>query len=180
MHIAEDHFLPEVIDPETLEPLAPGEKGELIFTSLTKEGTPVLRYRTRDISWLNEEPCRCGRTSARMAKVQGRTDDMLVIRGVNVFPSQIESVVMSTKEIEPFYEIVVYNEGYMDKIEVRVEFSDAGMLDDYKKLDDLRNRIAHNLRTILSIDAKVTLVSSGTLPRFEGKGKRVIDKRTKE
>jgi phenylacetate-CoA ligase len=180
MHIAEDHFLPEVIDPETLEPLPAGEKGELIFTSLTKEGTPVLRYRTRDISWLNEEPCRCGRTSARMAKVQGRTDDMLVIRGVNVFPSQIESVVMSTKEIEPFYEIVVYNEGYMDKIEVRVEFSDADMLDDYKKLDDLRNRIAHNLRTILSIDAKVTLVSSGTLPRFEGKGKRVIDKRTKE
>jgi len=115
-----------------------------------------------------------------MAKVQGRSDDMLVIRGVNVFPSQIESVVMSTKEIEPFYEIIVYNEGYMDKIEVRVEFNDAGLLDDYKKLDDLRARIAHNLRTILSIDAKVTLVSAGTLPRFEGKGKRVIDKRNKE
>lgn len=180
MHIAEDHFLPEIVNPETLEPLGPGEKGEMVITAMTKEGTPVLRYRTRDITWLDDEPCRCGRTSVRMAKVQGRTDDMLVIRGVNVFPSQIEAVVMSTKEIEPFYEIVVTNEGYMDKIEVRVEFSDGEMLDDYKKLDDLRNRIAHNLRTILSIDAKVTLVSSGTLPRFEGKGKRVIDKRTKE
>jgi len=180
MHIAEDHFLPEIIDPDTMEPLEMGEKGEMIFTSLTKEGSPVLRYRTRDITWLDDTPCSCGRTSIRMAKVQGRTDDMLVIRGVNVFPSQIESVVMSTKEIEPFYEIIVYNEGYMDKIEVRVEFNDAGLLDDYKKLDDLRGRIAHNLRTILSIDAKVTLVSAGTLPRFEGKGKRVIDKRNKE
>ncbi len=180
MHIAEDHFLPEIIDPDTLEPLEIGEKGEMIFTSLTKEGSPVLRYRTRDITWLDDTPCECGRTSIRMAKVQGRTDDMLVIRGVNVFPSQIESVVMSTKEIEPFYEIIVYSEGYMDKIEVRVEFNDVGLLDDYKKLDDLRGRIAHNLRTILSIDAKVTLVSAGTLPRFEGKGKRVIDKRNKE
>jgi phenylacetate-CoA ligase len=180
MHIAEDHFLPEIIDPDTLEPLEIGEKGEMIFTSLTKEGSPVLRYRTRDITWLDDTPCQCGRTSIRMAKVQGRSDDMLVIRGVNVFPSQIESVVMSTKEIEPFYEIIVYNEGYMDKIEVRVEFNDAGLLDDYKKLDELRARIAHNLRTILSIDAKVTLVSAGTLPRFEGKGKRVIDKRNKE
>jgi len=179
MHIAEDHFLSEIVDPDTLEPLEMGEKGELIMTTLTKEGSPVLRYRTRDITWLDDTPCRCGRTSLRMAKVQGRSDDMLVIRGVNVFPSQIESVVMSMKEIEPFYEIIVYNEGYMDKIEVRVEFADAAMLDNYKKLEELRNRIAHNLRTILSIDAKVTLVSSGTLPRFEGKGKRVIDKRTK-
>ncbi len=179
MHIAEDHFFSEIVDPDTLEPLDIGEKGELVMTTLTKEGTPVLRYRTRDITWLDDTPCDCGRTSLRMAKVQGRSDDMLVIRGVNVFPSQIESVVMSMKEIEPFYEIIVYNEGYMDKIEVRVEFANGDLLDDYKKLEELRNKIAHNLRTILNIDAKVTLVSSGTLPRFEGKGKRVIDKRTK-
>ena len=179
MHIAEDHFFSEIVDPDTLEPLDIGEKGELIMTTLTKEGTPVLRYRTRDITWLDDTPCDCGRTSLRMAKVQGRSDDMLVIRGVNVFPSQIESVVMSMKEIEPFYEIIVYNEGYMDKIEVRVEFANGDLLDDYKKLEELRNKIAHHLRTILNIDAKVTLVSSGTLPRFEGKGKRVIDKRTK-
>lgn len=177
MHIAEDHFYSEVIDPETLEPLPIGEKGEVVITSLTKEAFPILRYRTRDISWFNEDPCKCGRTSMRMAKIQGRTDDMMVIRGVNVFPSQIESVIMGMHEIEPFYEIILTSEGYMDRIEVKVEFSDASLLDDYTKLETLRTKIKHNLRVILNIDAKVTLVSSGTLPRFEGKAKRVIDHR---
>lgn len=177
MHIAEDHFLPEIIDPETLEPLPMGEKGELVVTALTKEGFPMLRYRTRDITWFDDSPCPCGRTSLRMGKIQGRSDDMLVIRGVNVYPSQIESVVMAIDEIEPFYEIVVTNEGYMDRIEVRMEFSDADLLDDYEKLDALKARIRHDLKATLNIDAKVSLVSPGTLPRFEGKGKRVVDKR---
>lgn len=177
MHIAEDHFLPEIIDPETLEPLPMGEKGELVVTALTKEGFPMLRYRTRDITWFDDSPCPCGRTSLRMGKIQGRSDDMLVIRGVNVYPSQIESVVMAIDEIEPFYEIVVTNEGYMDRIEVRMEFSDANLLDDYEKLDALKARIRHDLKATLNIDAKVSLVSPGTLPRFEGKGKRVVDKR---
>lgn len=177
MHIAEDHFFSEVVDTDTLKPLPVGEKGELVITSLTKEAFPILRYRTRDITWLEDGPCQCGRTSLRMAKVQGRSDDMMVIRGVNVFPSQIESVIMGMREVDPFYEIVVTSEGYMDKIEVKVEFSDASLLDNYMKLEALRSKIQHNLRVILNIDAKVTLVSSGTLPRFEGKGKRVIDLR---
>ncbi|HIU26559.1 MAG TPA: phenylacetate--CoA ligase [Candidatus Copromorpha excrementigallinarum] len=177
LHIAEDQFISEIVDPDTLEPLPMGEKGELVITPLVREAFPVLRYRTRDITWLNDEPCRCGRTSMRMAKVQGRTDDMMVIRGVNVFPSQIESVIMSMKEIEPFYEIIVTTEEYLDRIEVRVEFSDASLLDDYNKLEGLRNRIRHNLKSVLGIDAKVTLVTPGTLPRFEGKAKRVIDRR---
>ncbi|WP_305146603.1 phenylacetate--CoA ligase family protein [Anaerovorax odorimutans] len=177
MHIAEDQYFSEIIDPNTLKPLPVGDKGEVVITTLTKQAFPVLRYRTRDISWFNDEPCQCGRTSMRMAKVQGRTDDMMVIRGVNVFPSQIESVIMSMKEVEPFYEIVLTTEGYMDRIEVKVEFSDASLLDDYPKLEELRSKIKHNLRVILNIDAKVSLVSPGTLPRFEGKAKRVIDHR---
>ena len=166
MHIAEDQYYTEIVDPDTLEPLPMGEKGEVVITSLVKQAFPVLRYRTRDISWLNDEPCECGRTSMRMAKIQGRTDDMMVIRGVNVFPSQIESVVMGMKEVEPFYEIVLTSEGYMDRIEVKVEFSDASLLDDFTKLEALRAKIKHNLRVILNIDAKVTLVSPGNLAAF--------------
>ena len=180
LHIAEDQFISEVIDPDTLEPLPMGEQGELVITTLTKEAFPMLRYRTRDITWLNDEPCECGRTSMRMHKVQGRTDDMMVIRGVNVFPSQIESVIMAMEEIEPFYEIIVTTENHLDRIEVRVEFSDATLLDDYAKLEELRARIRHNIKSILNIDAKISLVTPGTLPRFEGKAKRVIDKRTQK
>ena len=179
MHIAEDHFYTEVVDPDTLEPLPMGEKGELVITSLTKEACPVLRYRTRDISWLDDSPCSCGRTSMRMAKVQGRSDDMLIIRGVNVFPSQIESVLMSMKEVAPFYEIVVTSEGYMDKLEVKVELTDATLLDDFTELEKLRNKVRASLHTTLNIDARVTLVSTGTLKRFEGKAKRVTDLRKK-
>ena len=178
LHIAEDQFISEIIDPNTLETLPIGDKGELVITTLTKEAFPMLRYRTRDITWLMDEPCACGRTSMRMKKVQGRTDDMMVIRGVNVFPSQIESVIMAMHEIEPFYEIIVTTEEYLDRIEVRVEFSDASLLDDYNKLEQLRAKIRHNIKSVLNIDAKITLVTPGTLPRFEGKAKRVIDKRT--
>ncbi len=177
LHIAEDHFLSEIINPDTLEALPIGEKGELVVTTLTKEGFPMLRYRTRDITWLDDTPCECGRTSMRMAKVQGRTDDMMVIRGVNVFPSQIESVIMKFKEVEPFYEIVLTTQDYLDRIEVRVEFSDASLLDDYRKLQALQNNIKQNLKSVLNIEAKVTLVTPGTLPRFEGKGKHIVDKR---
>lgn len=179
MHMAEDMYVSEIIDPDTLSVKNMGETGELVMTSLCREAFPMLRYRTRDITRFNDEPCSCGRTSMRMDKIKGRSDDMMVIRGVNVFPSQIESVVLSVKEVEPFYEIIVYSEGYMDRIEVRVEFSDAALLDDYKALEQLRAKIQHRLRTVLNIDSKVTLVSPGTLPRFEGKGKRVIDKRNK-
>lgn len=177
LHIAEDHYIPEIVDPDTLEQLPIGDKGEMVITTLCREAFPMLRYRTRDITWLNDEPCQCGRTSMRMAKVQGRTDDMMVIRGVNVFPSQIESVIMAMKEVEPFYEIIVTTEDHLDRIEVRVEFSDASLLDDYRKLEVLRGKIRHNLKAVLNIDAKVSLVTPGTLPRFEGKAKRVIDKR---
>lgn len=179
MHIAEDHFYSEVIDPDTCEPLPIGEKGELVITSLDKEAMPVLRYRTKDITWLEEEPCKCGRTSMRMAKVQGRSDDMMVIRGVNVFPSQIESVLMSMKEVEPHYEIVVTTENYLDRIEVKVELKDESLLDRFSELEQLRSAIRHRLRTTLNIDAKVTLVSAGTLKRFEGKARRVTDLRKK-
>jgi len=180
LHIAEDMFIFEVVDPETLEPVPMGQEGELVITPIWKEGMPVLRYRTRDITWLMEGPCECGRTSMRMAKIQGRSDDMLIIRGVNVFPSQIESVIMSIKEVEPHYEIVVSKDGYMDKIEVKVEISDASLLDEFTGLEKLRAKIAKDLYRSLNIDAKVTLVSAGTLKRFEGKARRVIDLRDKQ
>ncbi len=177
MHIAEDHFLPEIIDPETLEQIPIGEEGEIIFTSLTKEGFPILRYRTRDITTLIDEKCQCGRSSIRMEKVKGRTDDMLVIKATNVYPSQIESVLMAIPEVNPFYEIIVTKEGFMDKLEVKVEFNKEELLNDYRELDDLRKKIQHSLRSTLLVDAKVTLYSAGTLPRFEGKAKRVTDLR---
>lgn len=178
LHIAEDHYIPEIVDPDTLEQLPMGEKGELILTTLCREAFPVLRYRTRDITWLDDTPCECGRTSMRMAKVQGRTDDMMVIRGVNVFPSQIESVIMAIKEVDPFYEIILTTENHLDRLEVRVEFNDASLLDDYNKLEDLRAKIRHDLKAVLNIDAKVTMVTPGTLPRYEGKAKRIIDNRS--
>ena len=180
MHIAEDHYLPEIIDPDTGEVLPIGEKGEMVITTLQKEGQPILRYRTRDITWLNDEPCECGRTSMRMAKVQGRSDDMMVIRGVNVFPSQIEQVVMSEPEIQPFYEIVVTTENYLDQIEVKVELKDTSLLADFHATEALRAKLRHKLKTALNIETKVTLASSGSLPRFEGKGRHVKDLREKD
>ena len=178
MHINEDHFYPEIVDRDTLEPVAAGEWGELVITTLTKEGLPMLRYRTKDITRLIYDKCECGRTTVRMDRIQGRSDDMLIIRGVNVFPSQIEGVLLSIDEISGNYEIVVTRDScHMDRLEIKVEVNDAALLDSYSNLENLVSLIRHKLKTVLQIDAKITLVSPGTLKRFEGKAKRVTDLR---
>lgn len=179
MHIAEDHFYPEIVDPATGQAVEAGQAGELVITTITKEGFPLLRYRTRDITCLNYEPCGCGRTLVRMSKVQGRTDDMLKIRGVNVFPSQIEGVLVAIAEIGPHYNIIIRKKGYLDEIEILVELADEQLLDDFPALENLQHKIRHQLRGILSIDAKVRLVQPKTLERSEGKAKRIIDMRGK-
>lgn len=179
MHINEDMFYPEIADIEHNKVLGEGEKGELLITTLTKEGMPILRYRTKDITSLTYEPCKCGRTLARMARVVGRTDDMLIIRGVNVFPSQIESVLMGMPELGKTYEIIVDRVNYMDTIEVRVEVGDTGLLDDYGKLETLVAKIKHNLRVVVQLDVKVKLVEPFSIKRAEGKVKRVTDLRKK-
>lgn len=180
MHIAEDHFFAEIIDPNTLEPLPDGEQGELLITPLTKEAFPLLRYRTKDISRLNREPCACGRTHTRMDKIKGRTDDMLKIRGVNVFPSQIESVLLGISQVGPNYQLVVRREGVMDKLEVKAELVDASVLEKYADLENIQRSIKHKLQVVLGIDAKVTLVEPKQLERFVGKAKRVMDLRKEE
>lgn len=177
MHVNEDHFYPEIIESDTGKALGYGEKGELILTTLTKEGIPMLRYRTKDITVLNPEPCKCGRTNVRMNKVLGRTDDMLIIRGVNVFPSQIESVLVGMEHIGPHYQIIVTKKGFMDEIEVLVELIDGKVLERYRELEKLENTIRHKIRSVLQIDAKVRLVEPKTIERSMGKAKRVIDKR---
>ncbi|MDR1092750.1 MAG: phenylacetate--CoA ligase [Clostridiales bacterium] len=177
MHIAEDHILAEIVDPDTLEPLPDGERGELVLTTLTKEGIPVLRYRTKDITRLHCEPCPCGRTHARMEKVTGRTDDMLIIRGVNVFPSQIESVLVNMPEVGAHYEITVGRENLTDRLSVKVEVSDGNLLLDFRRLEDLKKRVRGKLRSELQLDVDVKLVEPLSLKRFEGKAQRVIDKR---
>lgn len=177
MHIAEDHFYCEIVDKDTLEPVPEGQPGELVITSLSKEALPILRYRTKDITWMIPEKCECGRTSMRMAKIQGRTDDMLIIRGVNVFPSQIESVLLTVEDIGPHYEIIVRKDGFMDKIEVLVEVVDAKLLEKFSALEALEKKIKHELFTILNINADVRLVEPQSLKRFEGKAKRVTDLR---
>ncbi len=179
MHINEDHFLVEVIDPETGEPKGPGEEGELVITTLTKEAFPVVRYRTRDITALNYEPCACGRTLARMRKVTGRTDDMLIISGVNVFPSQIESVLMEIGGIAPHYQIVVGKKGYLDVLEVRVELTEQAFTGSFRDLEALEERIRSRLQGVLSIGAKVRLMEPFSIERSEGKAKRVVDNRPK-
>ena len=177
MHFNEDYFLPEIIDPDTEKVLPYGKEGELVITTLAKEGQPTLRYRTRDITSLVLAPCACGRTSLRMTKIKGRSDDMLIIRGVNVFPSQIESVLVGQKGIGPHYEIVVTRQNYKDQIEVKVELLDGSLLENYRNLEALLNKIKSDLRRVLQLDVKVTLVSPNTLKRFEGKAKRVTDLR---
>ena len=178
LHVADDLFYPEIIDPETGEVLPYGEKGELVFTTLTKEGTPVLRYRTKDITYLSEEKCKCGRTTIRMHRLMGRTDDMLIIRGVNVFPSQIEEVLIKVEGVEPHYQLVVERKGNLDTLEVQVEMSDKLFSDSVGKLEEIAKEIERNLYATLSIHAKITLVEPKSIPRSEGKAKRVIDKRT--
>ncbi|OPZ69416.1 MAG: Phenylacetate-coenzyme A ligase [Firmicutes bacterium ADurb.Bin467] len=181
LHFAEDHFLPEIVDPVTLEPKAEGEAGELIVTTLTKEGMPLLRYRTRDLTKLTSEPCRCGRTSVRMEKVMGRSDDMLKIRGVNVFPSQIESVIMQIAQISPHYMLVIRREGYQDTLEVQVELVDGSLLTSFGELEELAQTIRAKLRVVLGLDAKVKLVGPKTIERFAGgKAKRIVDLRQGE
>ncbi len=180
MHIADDEFISEVIDPDTGEVLPMGERGELVITSLTKEALPILRYRTKDITRLFDEPCPCGRTTTRMEKVSGRTDDMLIIRGVNVFPSQIEGVLLGMEDVAPHYEIVLTTEKHLDRIEVKVEVADEKLLTSYKALETLKESIAHNIFTVLNMHVKVTLAEPQSLKRFEGKAQRVTDLRTNE
>ena len=178
MHINEDHFLAEVIDPHTLQVLPKGAQGELVVTTLSKEGIPMLRYRTKDITKIDYEPCKCGRTFARMAKIMGRTDDMLKIRGVNVFPSQIESVLMGFEQIAPHYQLVITRSNFSDHLEVKVELADSSLLENYAALESLRCSIHHNLKTVLGIETKVSLVEHKSLERFQGKAKRILDLRS--
>ena len=177
LHISEDHFLPEIIDPGTLEVLPEGETGELVFTTITKEGLPLIRYRTRDLTRLNYEKCTCGRTMVRMEKCLGRSDDMLIIRGVNLFPSQIESVILEMSEIKPHYLLIVDRVNNLDTIELQVEVDEAFFQDKISQLQSLRNKIQCNLESTLGLGIKVTLVEPKTIERSEGKSKRVIDKR---
>lgn len=177
MHINEDHFYPEIVDPATLEPTDGSDYGELVLTSLTKKSMPMIRYRTKDVTKIDYSPCKCGRTTARMAKLKGRTDDMLIIKGVNVFPSQIEGVLLSFKEVGSTYEIIVTREDYKDKLEVKVELVDDSIVGDYGAIEKLSKDIRHALRTVLQIDAKLTITEHMSLVRSEGKAKRVIDLR---
>jgi len=177
LHISEDHFLLEVIDPDTLEPVQPGEVGELVVTTLTKEAFPVIRYRTKDFSRLITDHCSCGRTFYRMEKITGRSDDMLIIRGVNVFPSQIEHVLMSIKDVEPHYQIIVNREGSLDTMEVQVEVSEDIFSDAVKNLEGLAKQIQMEIKDLLGVSCKVSLVEPKTIQRSEGKAKRVIDNR---
>ena len=175
MHINEDFFIPEIINPETGEVLPAGEWGELVITCIKKEALPLIRYRTKDITRLIYEPCKCGRTTVRMENLSGRSDDMLKIRGVNVFPSQIEEVVLSVQGLGPHYEIIVERDGYSDKLSVRVELATA--TDSFKVLENIEKTVRNKLKVMLGLDAKVILESPNTLARFEGKAKRVRDLR---
>lgn len=175
MHINEDYFIPEIIDPKTGKVLPPGEKGELVITCIYKEALPLIRYRTKDVTRLMYETCKCGRTTCRMENLDGRTDDMLKIRGVNVFPSQIEEVILSVEEIGPHYEIILTRKDHTDRMEIRVELLKE--TDSYKELEEIEKKIKGKLRTVLGLDAKISLESPNTLQRFEGKAKRVKDMR---
>lgn len=178
LHINEDHFFAEIIDPVTGQSLPYGEKGELVLSTLTKEGMPMLRYRTRDLSVLYPEACDCGRTLVRMSKVLGRSDDMLIIRGVNVFPSQVESVLLGLGETSPHYQLIVDRADNLDSLTVLVELTEAMFSDEVRRLEVLEHRIEAELASALSVSAKVRLVSPKTIERSEGKAKRVIDRRT--
>ena len=178
MHINEDYFIPEIINSETGEVLPAGEKGELVITCIKKEGLPLIRYRTKDVTRLFYEPCACGRTTCRMENPSGRSDDMLKIRGVNVFPGQIEEVILSVEELGPHYEIIVEREGYSDKLTVRVELNKE--TDSFAELQRIENLTRNKLKVVLGLDAKIRLESPNTLQRFEGKAKRIKDLRNKQ
>ena len=177
MHLAEDHYYAEVIDPDTGKVLPGGETGELVVTSLTREALPLIRYRTRDITRLTTAPCPCGRTHARMAPTLGRSDDMLIIKGTNVFPSQIESALITQEHIGPHYLLVVRREGFMDTLEVQVELTDGALLESFPRLQSIQKAIAEKLRETLGLSVKVTPVAPQTIERFQGKAKRIVDLR---
>jgi phenylacetate-CoA ligase len=179
LHIWEDHFIPEIINPDTGEVLPHGEQGELVITTITKEGIPMIRYRTRDITRLIAEPCVCGRTHIRLARMSGRTDDMLIIRGVNIFPSQIESVLVNIEGVEPHYQLLVDREENLDTLEIQVEVNEKTFSDEIKVLQDLTQRIRKEIKDLLGISCKVRLVEPKTIARSEGKAQRVIDRRGK-
>ncbi len=176
-HIAEDHFYPEIIDPDTLQVLPEGAVGELVFTTLTKEGMPLLRYRTKDLTTLDYSPCECGRNSVRMGRILGRSDDMLIIRGINIFPSQVESVILDMPEYEPHYMLVVNRIGNLDTLQVQVELRKEYYADGISAMLKLQKKLADRLKSVLSISAEVKLMEPNSIPRSEGKGKHVIDNR---
>lgn len=178
LHINEDLFYPEIINPETGEVLPDGQKGELVFTTLTKEGTPLIRYRTRDITYLTRGKCSCGRTTVKMHRLFGRTDDMLIIRGVNVFPSQIEEILIQMEETQPHYQILIdRGKSHLDEVEVWVEVKEEFFSDETKIMEKIRTRIGHEMKSRLGINAKIKLVEPKSIERSIGKAKRVIDKR---
>ena len=178
MHVQEDHFLFEIVDRETLQPVPDGQTGEVVITTLTKEGIPVIRYRTRDITRVIPEPCPCGRTTRRMEKVTGRTDDMLIIRGVNIFPSQVEEVLMRYQGAAPHYLLIATREGALDNLEIKVEMSESLFTDQMRMLHAAKEELQHKIDAALGVHAKLTLVEPGSLERFMGKAKRVEDRRT--
>jgi len=179
LHVHEDHFFPEIVDPETKQPLPDGSEGELVFTSLTKEGIPLLRYNTRDLSTLNREKCECGRTSVRMKKITGRSDDMLIIRGVNLFPSQIEHVLLEMGETSAHYMLYVDRKNNLDTLELKVELDESKQLETIGELQQLSRKIEHALNSAIGLSVKVTLVEPRTIARSEGKAVRVVDNRMK-
>ncbi len=179
MHVSEDHFLVEIVDPRTLRPVPDGEEGEVVITTLSKEANPVIRYRTRDISRLLSEPCACGRATRRLQKVTGRTDDMLIIRGVNIFPSQVEHILLQFEEAQPHYQLVISREKDLDSLEVKVEVSEKLFSDEMKELATLRDALRRQIESLLGIRIRLTLVEPGSLERFTGKARRVLDNRGK-
>lgn len=176
-HIAEDHFYPEIISPDTLENLPAGQKGELVFTTLTKEGMPLLRYRTKDLCSIMEGECPCGRTNVRISRIMGRSDDMLIIRGINVFPSQVESVILEMQEFEPHYQLIVDRVNNLDTLQVLVEVRKEYLSDEISRMLAMKKRLADKLKSVLTVGAEVKLVEPNTIARSDGKSKRVIDKR---
>ncbi|MBE6606874.1 MAG: phenylacetate--CoA ligase [Ruminococcaceae bacterium] len=177
MHINEDHVIAEIINPETGEHMPDSTPGELVFTTITKTGQPMIRYRTHDICTITKEKCACGRTTARMGRITGRSDDMIIVRGVNVFPSQIESVIVQIEGVAPHYMLVVGRENSSDTLEVQIELKEDMLSDTVSDIENLRNKISEQIKSVVGVSAKVTIVPPKTLPRFEGKAKRVIDNR---
>jgi phenylacetate-CoA ligase len=178
LHIWEDHFIPEIINPDTCQPVAEGEKGELVITTITKQGIPLIRYRTRDITSISYAPCTCGRTHGRIARMSGRSDDMLIIRGVNVFPSQIESILVRIEGVEPHYLLIVDRKDNLDTLEVQVEVNEGMFSDEIKVLQALSRRIEKEIKDMLGVTCTVKLVEPKTIQRSEGKAQRVRDNRT--